>query len=462
MTLGRLIDKRDIVVLSTGRVDPFFVDVADRISELYGRKRVIIAREGTSEGRMLVGLHKHDDTEAEPMIRFTQEHDVGDALAGKKVIIVSTQGMNPSFGDDFDFRELYDKIASSFSGEPEKDLMLRLMRHGYIRSIPEASDAKISWADTARENGADEIYLIEPCSFRQASDRGPWSHENKRIQERGMAEKKKLDGISPGLVLEARKEANARVAAKLVYHPHSLEDMTFTYRRNGVRLVTLDSVAVMASIIKNCEEAALAEGQPRKAVLQIPDQGAVGLGKAIFEALGLDHLSYIAVEDKIKEGARTVGVKFGERSDNYQGCDNARVYCCDDLIRSAATMRVGLGSIVGGEGVPLRYIAIASHGDLRSPTTQKNLSRYEEGGVSVPIDVYLTLSKPQVVNVCGPLLDSLTVVNQGRLMGDVAVRCLLNGKKPNGLYTLETIAQHNLCRISPARAVYETWKPIGK
>ncbi len=461
MSLGELIDNRDVVVLSTGRNDPFFLDVASQITKLYSHEKVLIAREGTDEGRLRVIRHKHDDTEGEPKFKFINpQFAIGDALAGRKVILVSTQGSNPSFAEDFDFKEEYERLNAAMVAagytEQQRGLGLRLFRHGYIRSVPEASDAKITWADTARENGADAIYLIEPCSFRQASDRGPWSRENKRIQERGDPERAKLDGLSPGLPLEARLEANARIAAKLVYHPHSLEDMTFAYRRAGVRLVPLDPVPMMALAIKRSEELALSQGQPKKAVLYVPDQGAVSLGMAVLETLGLDYFSFIVVEDKIKNGPHTVGVRFGQRSNNYEGCAGARVYCCDDQIRSAATVRVGINTIVKEEGVPTLYRAIASHADYRSPTTQRNLLSYGEDGISVPIQLTSTLSKPQALHVCGPLLDSLELVNQGRLMGDAAVRCLLLGQKPN--YSLTIIEAEGLCRFVPARQMYEAFK----
>lgn len=457
MSLSDLIDNRDIVVLSTGRTDPFFHAVAGRIVELYGVEKVIIAQEG-SQGRLRIARHKHDDSETEPKFEFAREyqHNPGDALTGRKVLVVSTQGMNPSFMDDFDFRALYERTASSVRSE-DRGLVMRLLRHGFVRSVPEASDAKIAWIDAARENGADEIHVIEPYSFRQSSDRGPMSMENRRVQERGVPERVKLDGQSPGLVLEARLEANARVASKIVYHSHSPEDMVYAYRRAGVRLVQLDPTPLMASIIKNREEKALSEGQQRKAVLLVPDTGAVSLGKGIVEALDLDYFSFIVVQDKIKNGAHAVDVRFGERSTNYEGCQGARVYCCDDQIRSAATMRVCLGTLVKQEGVPLFYAAIASHGDLRSATTQKNLAIYDVKDVHVPIEVYTTLSKPQVIHVCGTLQATTTLVNTGRLLGDAAVRGLLLGQKIDDVYTCDFIDTERLYTLAPAREMYETF-----
>lgn len=292
MGIGDLIDNRDIVVLSTGRTDPFFYAVAERIREFYGDQRVFIAVEGNQQGRLRVARHKHDDTETEPKLVFGNEyqHNPGDALCGRKVIVVSTQGMNPSFMDDFDFKEIYERTAKRVRSK-DRGLVMRLLRHGFVRSVPEASDAKIAWIDTARENGADEVHVIEPYSFRQSSDRGPWSQENRRIQERGDPERAKLDGQSPGLLLEARLEANARVVSKVVYHSHSPDDMALAYRRAGIRLVQLDPTPIMASIIRTREEQALAAGQPRKAVLLVPDQGAVLLGKEIVKACDLDYLS---------------------------------------------------------------------------------------------------------------------------------------------------------------------------
>ncbi len=457
MTLGELIDNRDIVVLSTGRTDPFFHAVANRIVELYGDKRVIIAQEG-AQGRLRVARHKHDDAETEPKFVFAHEyqHNPGDALAGRKVLVVSTQGMNPSFMDDFDFLALYQRTADSVRPE-DRGLVMRLLRHGFVRSVSEASDAKLAWIDNARENGADEIHVIEPYSFRQSSDRGPVSRENRRIQERGDAERAKLDGQSPGLVLEARFEADACVASKVVHHSHSPEDMTYAYRRAGVRLVQLDPAPIMASIIRSREEQALAQGQPRKAVLLVPDLGAVHLGMSIFESLGLDYFSFIIVRDKRKRGAQTIGVDLGERSTNYEGCEGARVYCCDDQIRSAATMRVGLGTLVKEEGIPLVYAAIASHGDLRSATTQKNLAAYDVDGAQVPIEVYTTLSKPQVIHVCGTLQDTTTLVNTGRLLGDAAVRGLLHGQRLEGVYTREVIEAERLYTLAPAKQMYDAF-----
>ncbi len=457
MTLGELIDNRDIVVLSTGRTDPFFHAVAQRIVELYGAERVIIAQEGAS-GRLRIARHKHDDAEMEPKFVFAPEyqHNPGDALAGRKVLVVSTQGMNPSFMDDFDFLALYERTADSVRSE-DRGLVMRLLRHGFVRSVPEASDAKIAWIDAARENGADEIHIIEPYSFRQSSDRGPVSRENRRIQERGDIERAKLDGQSPGLVLEARLEADACIASKVVYHSHSPEDMTYAYRRAGVRLVQLDPAPIMASIIRSREERALVDGQPRKAVFYVPDLGAVPLGKEIFHSLGLDYFSFIVVQDKIKKGPHAVEVVFGDRSTNYDGCEGARVYCCDDQIRSAATMRVGLGALVQTEGVPLFYAAIASHGDLRSATTQRNLAAYDVDGAHVPIEVYTTLSKPQVIHVCGKLQDTTTLVNTGRLLGDAAARCLLHGQRLDGLYTRDAIDAERLYTLTPARQMYDAF-----
>ena len=456
MTLGDLIDNREIVVLSTGVTDPFFDAVAERVSELYGPEKVIVAQEG-KQGRLLVARHKHDDTETEPKFIAGEGYPIGDALRGRKVLLVSTQGMNPSFRPDFDFRALYERAAETASPQ-DRGILMRLLRHGFVRSVPEASDAKIAWIDTARENGADEIHVIEPYSFRQSSDRGPWSKENLRIQQRGDSERAKLDGQSPGLQLEARLEGSARVASKVVYHSHSPEDMAFAYRRAGVRLVQLDPTPIMASIIRNREEKAIAEGQPRKAVLLIPDLGATELGMGIVEALGLEYFSHIVVRDKIKKGAHAVDVVFGETNTNYKGCEGARVYCCDDQIRSAATMRVGLGTLVKQEGVPSIYIAIASHGDLRSATTQKNLAEYDAEETSVPIEVYTTLSKPQVLHVCGTLQENTVLVNTGRLLGDAAVRCLLLSQRLEGLYTRDMIDKETLYTLSPARFMHDSFR----
>ena len=91
-------------------------------------------------------------------------------------------------------------------------------------------------------------------------------------------------------------------------------------------------LAAVESFTKDYEMKAIDQGQPRKAVLQIPDAGAISLGKSIFEMVGLDYFSFIVVGEKIKQGAHTIGVRFAEKSDNYDGCAGARVYCCDDPI----------------------------------------------------------------------------------------------------------------------------------
>ncbi|MEK6868538.1 MAG: hypothetical protein AABX98_06970, partial [Nanoarchaeota archaeon] len=89
---------------------------------------------------------------------------------------------------------------------------------------------------------------------------------------------------------------------------------------------------------------------------------------------------------------------------------------------------------------------------------QRNLAMYNEGGALVPIEIYTSLSKPQVTHVCGTLQSTVMLVNQGRLMGDAAVRCLLNGQRLNGIYTRERIEDDNLYQLTPATEMYARFR----
>lgn len=282
-----LIDSKYIVVGNSSD-DPFAIDVAFSMGQ----------QEDVSD---MISMKLFANSEFCP--RFISDEgdltEIGNKLAGKSIIIVSTSNPNMS----------------------RQSLAMRTLMI----------------ARAAKENGAAEVTLVEPDLYYSAQDRGARPELGETGFERDQRDLKKFDGQPFTAKLYAEMLKLAGVDRVVTVHNHSTSVQTMFTRVFEGQFYNLIPYDIYVDYLLNSNIVDYGEDGEGLA-LCAPDKGARQFVKEIYTRLGLPKAKFIML-DKDRTGERQVDVKLHEESeDTFESISGHDVVLFDDMVRTGSTV----------------------------------------------------------------------------------------------------------------------------
>jgi ribose-phosphate pyrophosphokinase len=276
------------IVVGNSSDDPFAIDVAFAMGQ----------REDVAD---LISMKRFANSEFCP--RFISDEqdfeEIGNKLAGKSVIIVSTSSLMMS----------------------RQSLTMRTLMI----------------ARAAKENGAAEVILVEPDLYYSAQDRGPRPDLGETSFKRDQADLKKFDGQLFTAKLYAQMLKLAGVDRVLTVHNHSHSvQTTFSEVFEGKfhNIIPYDiyvDYLLNSNIVSYKEEG---EGL----ALCAPDKGAREFVNEMRHRLNLPKVKFVML-DKVRTGERKVEISIHPESEwslaDIQGHD---IVLFDDMVRTGSTV----------------------------------------------------------------------------------------------------------------------------
>lgn len=327
------------IVVGNSSDDPFAIDVAYSMGQ----------QEDVAD---LISLKQFANTEFCP--RFISDEqdfaDIGNKLKGQSVIIVSTS-----------------HLALSRQNLSMRTLMM---------------------ARAAKENGANEVILVEPDLFYSAQDRGPRAELGRTEFTRSQKDLKKFDGqpFTARLYADMLRVAGVDRVFTVHNHSHSVQT-TFSEVFEG-KFHNLIPYDIYVDYLKNSDIVTYgADGEGL--ALCAPDKGAREFVREIFNRLGLPKVKVVLL-DKERSGERKVTITVHADSEwNLADIAGHDVVLFDDMVRTGST--VVQACQVMKESKPRKTVFALTH-----------FYASEEGRIkmaSTAIDEILTLNTiPTVLN----------------------------------------------------------------
>lgn len=188
-------------------------------------------------------------------------------------------------------------------------------------------------ARAAKDNGAEEVCLIEPDLFYSAQDRGPRVEHSYFDGTRYPADRKKFDGQPFTALLYAQLLKFSGVDRVVTVHNHSYSTQAlFVKQFEGMfhNFVPSDLFADYLSgsgIVK-----------PDQVVLCAPDRGAVPFVQMIRDEMQEFH-PLILKMDKVRSGERSITMEPSADSQvNLEQVEGKDVIVFDDMVRTGTTI----------------------------------------------------------------------------------------------------------------------------
>lgn len=276
------------IVVGNSSDDPFAIDVAYAMGQL----------EDVAD---MISMKKFANSEFCP--RFISDEqdflEIGNKLAGKSIIIVSTSNLVIS----------------------RQSLAMRTLM--------------ISRA--AKENGAKEVILIEPDLYYSAQDRGPREELGETLAERDTKDLKKFDGqpFTAKLYAEMLKLAGVDRVLTVHNHSHSVQTMFSEVFEGKFHNIIPYDIYVDYLLHSNIVEYG-PEGEGL--ALCAPDKGARDFVLEMYRRLGLPKARLLLL-DKERTGERKVEIKLHDESESsFEDIQGHDVVLFDDMVRTGSTV----------------------------------------------------------------------------------------------------------------------------
>lgn len=279
---------RKVVVVSNVADNPFAIDIAYAMGQL----------EDIAD---MISMKQFMNSEFCPRF-ISDEHDmdnIGHTLDGKSVVIVSTSS--------------------------------------HLKSRQELAMANLIIARSAKENGAEQVVLVEPDLFYSAQDRGPRKDLGETTFERDIKDIKKFDGqpFTAKLYAQMLKLSGVDSVVTVHNHSHSVQKIfSDVFEGNFHNLIPYEIYAhyLLNSDILNYGD------QGEGLVLCAPDKGAREFVKAMYDELGLSKAKFIML-DKERTEERKVDITLHKESEHtFDGLNEASVILFDDMVRTGSTV----------------------------------------------------------------------------------------------------------------------------
>lgn len=276
------------IVVGNSSDDPFAIDVAFAMGQ----------REDVSD---MISLKQFANSEFCPRFISDEQdfNDIGNKLAGKTIIIVSTSSLLLS----------------------RQSLAMR----------------NLMMARAAKENGAAEVVLVEPDLYYSAQDRGPRPELGHTAFERDLKDFKKFDGqlFTARLYAEMLKLAGVDRVLTVHNHSHSVQ-ATFNEVFGG-KFYNLIPYDIYVDYLLNSDIVNYTEGG-EGLVLCAPDKGARDFVMEMCRRLELPKAKFVLL-DKERTGERKVAIKIHDESEwSLKDIAGHDIVLFDDMVRTGSTV----------------------------------------------------------------------------------------------------------------------------
>ncbi len=278
----------NVIVVGNTSDDPFAIDVAFAMNQ-------------TVDIADLISLKNFANTEFCPRF-ISDENDcsaIGRQLAGKTVVIISTSN----------------RLLS------RQTLVMR----------------NVLIARAAKENGADEVVLVEPDLYYSAQDRGPHQELGDPAVERDVKDLKKFDGQPFTSKLYAEMLRLAGVDRVVTVHNHSVAVQKMFEKTFPERFHHLLPFDIFIDYLCNSnivDPGSNGEGL----VLCAPDEGARGFVRKLHTRLDLDGCKCLLLQ-KERTGEREVSIQLSDESEcSLEDIAGHDVVLFDDMVRTGSTI----------------------------------------------------------------------------------------------------------------------------
>ncbi|MBT3343448.1 MAG: ribose-phosphate pyrophosphokinase [Gemmatimonadetes bacterium] len=277
----------DLIVVGNSSDDPFAIDVAFAMGQ----------GEDIAD---VISMKSFANSEFCP--RFISDEqdflDIGNKLAGKRVVIVSTSNQ---------------------------------------MSRQELAMRNLLLARAAKENGAAAVVLVEPDLYYSAQDRGPRTDLGLIDTERPASDLKKFDGQPFSAKLYAELLKLAGVDHVVTVHNHSASvQKTFSHVFGG-GFHNLIPYEIYIDYLLHSNIVSYGEGGAGLA-LCAPDKGARDFVKEVFSQLGLPKARFVLL-DKERTGERDVAIKLHSESEStFEQLEGHDIVLFDDMVRTGSTV----------------------------------------------------------------------------------------------------------------------------
>lgn len=278
----------DVVLVGNTSEDPFAIDMAYAVGQ-------------TEDIADIISMKTFANSEFCPRF-ISDEQDltrIGQKLNGKIVVIVSTSS-------------------------PTLSRQNLAMRNMLI-------------ARGAKENGAQEVVLLEPDLFYSAQDRGPRLEPGTSAEERDEHDLKKFDGQPFTAKLYAQMLRLAGVDRVMTVHNHSDAVQSLFSREFGNRFHNLIPYDIYIDYLRNSDVVGFGP-QGEGLALCAPDQGVRDFVKEMFTRLDLPKAKFILL-DKKRTDERQVEITLHPQSEStFEEIRGHDIVLLDDMVRTGSTV----------------------------------------------------------------------------------------------------------------------------
>lgn len=278
----------DVVLVGNTSEDPFAIDMAYAVGQ-------------TEDIADIISMKTFANSEFCPRF-ISDEQDltkIGQNLSGKIVVIVSTSS-------------------------PTLSRQNLAMRNMLI-------------ARGAKENGAQEVVLLEPDLFYSAQDRGPRREPATNAEERDERDLKKFDGQPFTAKLYAQMLRLAGVDRVMTVHNHSHAVQTLFCHEFGNRFHNLIPYDIYIDYLRNSDIVSFGP-QGEGLALCAPDQGVRDFVKEMFTRLDLPKAKFILL-DKKRTDERQVEITLHPQSEStFEEIHGHDIVLLDDMVRTGSTV----------------------------------------------------------------------------------------------------------------------------
>ncbi len=276
---------------------------------------------------LVVGNSSDDPFALDVAFAMGQEEDVSDLISMK---LFANSEFCPRFiSDENDFQDVGNKLQ-------DKGVII-VSNSNLSMSRQSLAMRSIMIARAAKENGAEEVVLVEPDLYYSAQDRGPRPDLGDTDFLRDAQDLKKFDGqpFTAKLYAEMLKLAGVDRVVTVHNHSHSVQS-TFSQVFDG-RFHNLIPYEIYVDYLLNSD---IVRRGPEGAGLTLcaPDKGARDFVKEMYRRLGLPKANFILLDKKRKD-EREVAITLHPESestfDQIQGND---LVLFDDMVRTGSTV----------------------------------------------------------------------------------------------------------------------------
>lgn len=276
---------------------------------------------------IVVGNTSDDPFAIDVAFAMGQREDIADQISLKKF---ANSEFCPRFiSDEQDFNQIGNKLAG-------KSIII-VSTSNLIVSRQSLAMRTLMIARAAKENGASEVILVEPDLYYSAQDRGPRSELGETSFDRDQQDLKKFDGqpFTAKLYAQLLKLAGVDRVLTVHNHSHSVQSM-FTEVFDG-KFHNLIPYEIYVDYLLNSN---IVTYGPDGAGLALcaPDKGARDFVQEMARRLNLPKVKFVLL-DKVRTGERKVDITIHAESEwrleDIRGHD---VVLFDDMVRTGSTV----------------------------------------------------------------------------------------------------------------------------